>query len=197
MDFFEVKKEKKMGYVDKKDIVLGELQETMGSVQEKDVSQLVDEICRADKVFVVGVGRVLLMLQAFAKRLNHLGIRANFVGAIDEPAITDKDILLVGSGSGESVFPLAIVKLAKKYQATVIHIGSNPQSAMTTYEDLFIRIPCATKLNLKGEIQSRQIMSSLFEQSLMLLLDVVSIMLAEKMKIDDLHSLWQYHANLE
>ena len=55
-----------------------------------DYNQLLNMICDSEKVFVVGVGRVMLMLQAFAKRLNHLGITANYVGAIDEPAITEK-----------------------------------------------------------------------------------------------------------
>lgn len=164
---------------------------------EDKVVQLVEELCRANAIFVIGVGRVMLMLQAFVKRLNHLGIKANFVGAIDEPAITEKDVLLVGSGSGESVVPVAIVKIAKKYNAKIIHIGSNPESSMTAFDDIFIRVPCTTKLNLDNEIQSRQIMSSLFEQSILLLLDAVALMIAETKSVNDLHELWNYHANLE
>ncbi len=154
-------------------------------------------ICDAEKVFVVGVGRVLLMLQALAKRLNHLGIEANFVGAIDEPAITDRDLLLVGSGSGESAVPLAIVKIAKRYNAKIAHIGSNPNSSMSEYEDLFVRVPCRTKLNLPGEIASQQPMSSLFEQSLLLLGDTVAMLVMQEKGLDDLHALWKKHANLE
>lgn len=97
-----------MGYQEKKQIVLDELEKSLGAVKEEEVEQFVDMICDAQQVFVVGVGRVLLMLQAFAKRLNHLGIKANYVGAIDEPAITEHDVLVVGSGSGESVVPLEI-----------------------------------------------------------------------------------------
>lgn len=71
-----------MGYQEKKQIVLDELEKSLGAVKEEEVEQFVDMICDAQQVFVVGVGRVLLMLQAFAKRLNHLGIKANYVGAI-------------------------------------------------------------------------------------------------------------------
>ena len=187
----------KISYAAKRKIIMDELQGALENIQESDINKLVECICMADTVFVVGVGRVMLMLQAFAKRLNHLGIRANFVGAIDEPAITEKDVLLVGSGSGESVFPVAIAKIAKKYKAKIVHIGSNSQSTMSNYEDIFVRIPCATKLHLIDEISSRQIMSSLFEQSLLILLDAVAMMIVEKNGIYNLDDLWKYHANLE
>lgn len=186
-----------MNFNKAKQTVLSELDMVFSQVDENSVIELAEAICRAEKVFVVGVGRVLLMMQALVKRLNHLGIEANFVGAIDEPAITDKDLLIVGSGSGESAVPLAIVKIAKRYHAHIIHIGSNANSSMTEYEDAFVRIPCRTKLNLEDEIDSSQVMSSLFEQSLLLLADMVAMMIVEKKEITDLHALWQKHANLE
>jgi 6-phospho-3-hexuloisomerase len=178
-------------------LIVSEVSQALDLTDAENAERLVDMICEAEKVFVVGVGRVLLMLQAFAKRLNHLGIEANFVGAIDEPAITEKDLLLVGSGSGESIVPVAIAKLAKKYGAKVAHIGSNANSSMKAYEDLFVRIPCRTKLNLEDEIDSRQPMSSLFEQSVLLFLDSEVLLIAERKNIKDLSALWRKHANLE
>ena len=178
-----------MGYQEKKQIVLDELEKSLGAVKEEEVEQFVDMICDAQQV--------LLMLQAFAKRLNHLGIKANYVGAIDEPAITEHDVLVVGSGSGESVVPLEIMKIAKKYNAKIVHIGSNEHSSMKEYEDLFVRIPCSTKLGLEDEVKSEQVMSSLFEQSLLLLEDSAASMIVEKKQIEDVHALWKMHANLE
>lgn len=93
--------------------------------------------------------------------------------------------------------PLEIMKIAKEYKANIIHIGSNQRSSMSDYEDLFIRIPCSTKLALEDEIKSEQIMSSLFEQSLLLLGDIVAMMIVEKKNIKDMHTLWKMHANLE
>ena len=186
-----------MSYKDNSKLVINELSTTLNAIDEKQVDQLVTMICDAEKVFVVGVGRVLLMLQAFEKRLNHLGIDAYYVGEINEPAITEKDLLIVGSGSGESVFPLSIIKIAKKYGAKTAHIGSNANSSMTKYEDLFVRIPCSTKLDLPDEIKSKQIMSSLFEQSILLLGDVVAKEISERKHITDIHALWKKHANLE
>ncbi len=186
-----------MNFESSKFIVLSELREVFDNVDTAQVEKFADMICEAEKVFVVGVGRVLLMMQAFEKRLNHLGIDSYFVGEINEPAITDKDLLIVGSGSGESVVPVAIVKVASKYNPTIVHIGSNPNSSMTPYESLFVRIPCSTKLNLPDEIKSKQIMSSLFEQSVLLLADMVALLVADRKHITDLHALWRKHANLE
>ncbi|MCR5067137.1 MAG: SIS domain-containing protein [Erysipelotrichaceae bacterium] len=186
-----------MNFKETREIVISELQNVFENIDPSQVEKMAEMICESEKVFVVGVGRVLLMMQAFEKRLNHLGIDSYYVGEINEPAITDKDLLIVGSGSGESVVPVALVKVASKFNPRIIHIGSNPQSSMTPYEDLFVRIPCTTKLNLEDEIKSRQIMSSLFEQSLLLLADMTAMLIADRKNITDLHSLWRKHANLE
>jgi len=183
-------------YKECKSLIINEISEALDCVEEKQVYDLVDAILDADIVFLYGVGRVLIALQAFCKRLNHLGIRAYCVGELNEPAATDKSLLIVGSGSGESLCPVAIVKKASSLGMKIAHIGSNPQSTMKEYTDVLVRIPVKTKLNLKDEIQSKQIMSSLFEQSLFLLGDVTCMIIAKKKNLD-IPSLWQFHANLE
>lgn len=186
-----------MMYNDFKKIVIQELDDVLTTVDEQAVEKLVNSICKAECVFVVGVGRVMLVLQAFVKRLNHLGIHATYVGSIDEPAIGEKDLLIVASGSGESVVPLVIAKLAKSYGAAIVHIGSNADSSMNAYASDLVRIPCQTKLHLEDEIPSQQLMSSLFEQSLLLLFDIISMMIFKKRSSKDIQTLWKMHANLE
>jgi 6-phospho-3-hexuloisomerase len=176
--------------------VIAEIEEALGRIDPGSVVELTGRILKARRVFCVGVGRVLLSLQAFTKRLAHLGIDAHFVGEITEPAISAEDLLIAGSGSGESLFPLAIAKKAKSLGAPVVHIGSNPKSSIAPYSDLMIRIPVRTKLALADEINSEQPMTSLFEQSLLLLGDIVARMIIEEKGLE-LHNLWQFHANLE
>jgi 6-phospho-3-hexuloisomerase len=119
----------KMGnYYDIAKDITNELTSTLSNIDSDAVNKLLLEIQKADKVFFVGVGRVLLSLEAVAKRLAHLGVETYIVGQITEPAITEKDLLIVGSGSGESAFPLIIAKKAKQFNATVAHIGANPQN---------------------------------------------------------------------
>ncbi|WP_410514081.1 SIS domain-containing protein [Paenibacillus sp. BR2-3] len=173
-----------------------ELTRTLSNISTHEVEQLTAEIQKAEKVFFVGVGRVLLSLKSIAKRLAHLGIKTYIVGQITEPAITEKDLLIVGSGSGETAFPLIIAKKAKQFNATVAHIGGNPQSSMRDYADLFVKIPVSTKLQLPGEIPSVQPMTSLFEQSLLILGDTIALLMVREKEMD-MHALWKYHANLE
>jgi 6-phospho-3-hexuloisomerase len=176
--------------------IVREIGKTMDSISPADVGGLVLAISSADRVFFTGVGRVLLSLEAVAKRLAHLGVDTVVVGQITEPAITDADLLIVGSGSGESALPLAIARKAKQFHAKVAHVGSNPNSSMREFSDLFVRIPVQTKLGLEGEVASIQPMTSLFEQCLLLLGDTIALMLVETEAID-MHSLWRCHANLE
>ncbi len=177
--------------------VLAELQTTLGSIDAEQLERLADEIMKADQVFFVGVGRVLLALQCVCKRLAHLGIKTHYVGEITEPAIKENDLLIVGSGSGGSLFPLGI---AKKAHATVgcpiVHIGSNPNSEMKDIADFMVRIPVRTKNYLEDEIDSCQPMTSLFEQSVLLVGDILAKMIIEQRQLD-MKALWQYHANLE
>jgi len=180
----------------KTDLVLSELRVALGSIKPEEVEQLVSVILSADKVFFVGVGRVMLSLQAMAKRLAHLGIKAHLVGEITEPAITKDDVLIVGSGSGSSIVPLNIAKKAHALGAGIVHIGSNPRSELREMVCLMVRIPVRTKYYLEDEIDSAQPMTSLFEQSLFLLGDIVAMMIIDQQNIEP-KDLWQYHANLE
>ena len=179
-----------------KQTLLDELTQSLGAVEPAQTDALITEILQAQKVFVIGVGRVMLMLQAFAKRLNHIGVEAYFVGEINEPAVTANDLLILGSGSGESAFPVAIAKVAQKYHPRMAYVGSNRNSTIAGMCDVMVRIPCRTKLALADEIPSNQPMSSLFEQSLLLYLDTVCLMIVRRRGIV-IPDLWQKHANLE
>lgn len=183
-------------YHDNVELVINEIDEALESVSDSDVDWLVKEILKADRVFLTGVGRVLLSLQAIAKRLTHLGIEAHCVGDVTEPAITEKSLLIVGSGSGCSIVPVAIAKKAKEYNAKVVHIGSNPKGDVAPYTDKMIRIPVQTRLYLNDEIKSNQPMTSLFEQSLLIFGDIIAMEIIERKKLD-LDKLWMWHANLE
>lgn len=183
-------------YSDVRNTVLNELDTALSTIPEEDVEKLVDALLSADQVFFVGVGRVMLSLQAIAKRLAHLGIKAHCVGEITEPAITENDLLIVGSGSGTTLFPAAIANKAHTIGAKVVHIGSNPNSGLKDIVEFMVRIPVRTKYYLEDEINSAQPMTSLFEQSLLLLGDIVAKMIIDRRELD-MKQLWAYHANLE
>lgn len=178
------------------ELILDECHLALAKVNPHAMEELIETLLSAEQVFFIGVGRVMLALQSMAKRLAHLGLRTHCVGGITEPAITPNDILVVGSGSGESLIPVAIAKKAHALGAKIVHIGSNPNSSLKPITSVFVRIPVRTKLELDDEIASEQPMTSLFEQCLWLFGDALSAQIVQARQLD-VHFLWQYHANLE
>lgn len=185
-----------MLFEDARNVTLDECGAALGRIGEDETRRLLELIEASEQVFFVGVGRVLLSLQAICKRFSHLGLKAHYVGEITEPAMTARDLLIVGSGSGESLFPVAIAKKARGIGAKIVYIGSNPDSTVAGLSDHIVRIPVQTKLGREDELRSQQPMTSLFEQSLLLYGDILAKMYIENKAID-MKGLWRYHANLE
>lgn len=176
--------------------VLEECSAVLHGVDPEKANRYISMLASADRVFFVGVGRVMLMLKCMAKRYSHLGIPCAVVGETTEPAITSKDVIVVGSGSGATLLPKEIAIKAKSFGAAVVHIGCVEDNPIKGCTDLFIRLPAAGKSKQADAVASRQPMTSLFEQSLLLFGDITACMIAEQNNLD-IDSLWQYHANLE
>ena len=67
---------------------------------------------------------------------------------------------------------------------------------MKDIADFMVRIPVRTKFYLEDEIDSCQPMTTIFDQSLLLLGDIIAKMIIEEKNLD-MKGLWKYHANLE
>ncbi len=176
--------------------VLDEIYSVTKMVDTNEVDALVEEILRAEKVFFIAVGRVFLSLQCMAKRLSHLGIDCHVVGSVAEKAITPRDLLIVASGSGESKVPVTISQIAKKHNAKLALITSSEQSTIKSLADMCVHLKCPTKTNMQEGVKSIQPMSTLFDQSLHVFGDIVSLMIQGRKSIPG-EELWKYHANLE
>ena len=96
-------------------IILNELSAAFDALDETQVETLIDELLKPGRrVLCVGVGRVLISMKAWVKRLRHMNIDLNFVGAESEEPIGKGDLLIVASASGESLFPVAIARKAAR-----------------------------------------------------------------------------------
>lgn len=182
-------------YTQRVDRIGEELKTVLRNIDETEVQAFTETLLQADKVFFIGVGRVMLALETMVKRLNHVGINACVVGAINEPPIGEKDVLVVGSGSGESLIPKHIASCAQKYQAKIVHLTSNPESSIAKMADVIVDFHCGSKAS-SGSYTSIQPMTTLFEQSLMVFGDVVclEVMKAKGLSFEDAS---RRHANLE
>lgn len=176
--------------------VCNEIKFALSKVDEREVEVFIDNLLDAKKLFFIGVGRVMLMTKAFAKRLKHLGFDSYVVGETTVPAIQHGDLLVAASGSGETLTTINIARLANKHQARIALITSSLDSTLKRISDVSVRISCPTKLHLPDEIQSKQPMTNLFEQSILIFYDCVSIIIQKKLNVSE-EELWKIHSNLE
>ncbi|MFP3361708.1 SIS domain-containing protein, partial [Planococcus sp. SIMBA_143] len=75
--------------------------------------KLVEAIVAANKVFVAGAGRSGFMGKSFVMRMLHMGIDAYAVGETVTANLQEGDLLIVGTGSGETKTLVPIVEKAK------------------------------------------------------------------------------------
>lgn len=106
------------------------------------------------------------------------------------------DLLIVASASGESLFPVAIAKKAKQFGATVLYLGCTPASSADELADLHVLLRGRTKFTPPGDPVSVQPMSTLFEQQLYLLCDMITLKIMDRLGWDEA-TVKARHANLE
>ena len=94
-------------------IIIDEISNILLNIPQSQTYNLINQIIKANRIFLIAIGRVNLALQCFGKRLSHLGCKVELVGSLTEKPASKKDLLIVASGSGESIIPLYISKKAK------------------------------------------------------------------------------------
>lgn len=198
-----------MQYKHLSNTVINEISETLINIPENQTNILINKIIKSQRIFLIAIGRVGLALQCFGKRLSHLGFKIELVGSLTEKPATKNDLLIVASGSGESIIPLNIAKKAKNIGCKILLITSAKKSSVRKLADYVVEIkspikPLQKKLKEKESLsdsasktkKSIQPMSTIFDQVLHIYGDLVAIKLIDKMKINKIN-LWKYHANLE
>ncbi|MFA5394170.1 MAG: 6-phospho-3-hexuloisomerase [Candidatus Ratteibacteria bacterium] len=169
-------------------IALRELSESLSNINEKEAGEFLDRLLKSRRIFVAGAGRSMLMLQAFAQRLRHLGKESYVVAETVTPAIGKGDLLVVASGSGKTGGVINILKLAGKHKADIVFITASSSPSPEKTVSLIVTIP--------GVFSSRQLMASLFEQTLLLFCDNICLALKGRLKVSETQ-MRKNHANLE
>lgn len=176
--------------------VIQEIQKVLANTDVGGIEKLVQEILSSDRIFLYALGRVLLMMKAFAMRLVQLELDAYVVGEVTTPAAGRGDLVILGSASGETETTLLIARKAKSLGARIGTLSSNPKSRIARLSDFTLAIPAQAKTEVGGTASSIQPMSTLFEQSMLLILDVAAILLMDAMGMKA-ESMLSRHANLE
>ncbi|HID27099.1 MAG TPA: 6-phospho-3-hexuloisomerase [Methanosarcinales archaeon] len=115
--------------------IANHLKTAMKKLDKECVTKIIDEILKADKIFVMGAGRSGLVAKAFAMRLMHLGFNVYVIGETITPAANKKDVVIAISGSGETTSMVSLGKVTKEIGSKLITITSNKDSTLGKLSD--------------------------------------------------------------
>ena len=175
--------------------IAGELHTTLEELDDQELEAIKNAICKADKIFVAGAGRSLMMIRGFAMRLMHI---AYVVGETVTPAIAPGDLLIIASGSGDTDTLVSIARKCKEIGADLALITTNPVSAIGELANVIVQVKTiSTKVN-GSSCRSVQPGSSTFEEAVLLIGDGLIANLVADKDVSDVNAvLMSRHANLE
>jgi len=181
------------------------IEEQLRAIDQKSIDQFVESLINTKRIFIVGAGRSGLVAKAFGMRLMHLGFTVYVVGEVITPAINKDDLLIIVSGSGQTLSPIVAARIAKEKGVKIVSITSNPDSDIGKISEVVVQIKGRRPEDAKRDYEARQLLGNhepltplgtLFELSAMVFLDSVidELMLRYKKSEDELRKL---HADLE
>jgi 6-phospho-3-hexuloisomerase len=172
-----------------------ELSTALQSVSEADVDALREAILGAKRIYITGKGRTGLQMRAFAMRLMHAGLTVHVIDDVTTPAINAGDLLIIGSGSGATSSLVQYAVRTKALKAQIALITAAPTSSIAQEANVVLRI-VASSPKIEGSVGSFQPMANLFEQSLLIVLDILIMQIMDKLNLTS-EQMFTRHANLE
>lgn len=160
--------------------ILDEITGVLDKVDETGLKETLAYLKKEKRIFVDGEGRSGLMAKGFAMRLMHLGFSVYVIGETITPAIKKEDVFIVVSGSGESANSLEDTKKAKKTGSKIIAVTSKENSSIAELADSILLVPGTVKSEQGENRTSIQLLSSLFDQTLHITLDVLCLMISRR-----------------
>jgi 6-phospho-3-hexuloisomerase len=165
--------------------ILDELSQVFALTDVANESLFLEELAGANQIVCVGAGRVGLALAGFAKRLRHLGKDAFWIGDQTLPRMGEGDLMLIGSGSGETQTIVGLGELGLQQGLKVALVSSAKDSRLSKIAHVTVVLNCPNKSSREGTISSQQPMTSLFEQSCHIYLDAIVLELMLKLGISN------------
>lgn len=182
------------------EIALHELSEVFARMCIDDVRELLEEIKKADRVFLLGAGREGLSTREFAMRLMHLGKEAHWVWDDTTPSMHEGDLMICACGSADVAHENTLCDNAKKTGARLLLITPSAKGHILEIADSVVRIPAtAYKAVYNSEreyVPTVQMMGNQFEQALLVFYDVIVMLLCEEMGISN-EEMEARHRNIE
>lgn len=165
--------------------IIGEIEGVVDRIDRDEMAGVLEAIRKETRIFVSGEGRSGLVAKGFAMRLMHLGYTVYVVGETITPALQKDDVFFAVSGSGTSAHVVADTRKALEKGSTVIAVTSKKDSTVAGMAKIVLVVPGTVKSDRGENRGSVQLLSSLFDQSLHIVLDAICLMVSRR---DQIHN---------
>src|SRR5208337_4705282 len=141
---------------------LDDLSLVFDRIDDSLVDCAVEEIARARRIALYGVGREGLQIKGFRMRLFHLGRSVAMVGDMTTPHLGDGDLLIVSAGPGFFSTVAALMGVARDGARTLV-VTAQPSGQCAEAADLALVVRAQTMADDRGPASSVLPMGSLYE----------------------------------
>lgn len=180
-------------FVESIDYIQKKIHDILDHVSIEDIEKVKELFLNSNHIFVYGAGRSGLVAKAFAIRLIHLGFQAFVIGETITVPVQKGDLVVIVSGSGETIPAVMTAEIAEDLGANVVSITGKKDSDI----DKFATVTLFISANCDEEARKRCApLGTLFEASVWILLDgLVADLLESKNETEE--TMRKRHATLE
>ncbi|GHF45484.1 6-phospho-3-hexuloisomerase [Deinococcus metalli] len=123
---------------------LSEVGQVLAALDPSAPDRFVEEVTRAGRVAVYGVGREGLTMRALAMRLYHAGVHASVVGDMSAPPLGAGDLLIASAGPGGFSTVNALLGVARAAGARTLLFTAQPGGPAAALADTVVVVPART-----------------------------------------------------
>lgn len=178
---------KSIDYINKK------ISDILSNISHDDINRVIDIFFTSNRIFVYGAGRSGLVAKAFAIRLVHLGYQTFVIGETITAPVQKGDLVIIVSGSGETIPAVMTAEIAHNIGASVVSITGKKNSDIARFADVTVFISASCN-DTERKIYAP--LGTLFEASVWVLLDgLIADLLYNKKETEE--KMRSRHATLE
>jgi 6-phospho 3-hexuloisomerase len=169
------------------------VKDILNKISQEDIDKVKKLFFISNRIFVYGAGRSGLVVKAFAIRLVHLGFQTFVIGETITVPVQKGDLVVIVSGSGETIPAVMTAEIARNIGAKVVSITGKKRSEIAKFADVTLYLSVACK-----DVERKRYapLGTLFEASVWILLDgIIADLLESKKETEE--SMRQRHATLE
>jgi len=180
-------------FKDSIEFIQRKIKDILGNVSQEEINKAKKLFLKSNRIFVYGAGRSGLVAKAFAIRLVHLGYQSFVIGETITAPVSKGDLVVIVSGSGETIPAVMTAEIAYNLEAHVISITAKKESEIAKYADITIYINSTCYEEKRKKFAP---LGTLFEASVWILLDgIIADLLEDKHETEE--NMRQRHATLE